>query len=149
LQYEISNFARVDHESRHNLKYWMRQPYLGFGVDAHSMLQVSGEDNSAVRFFASDSLEEYVAGSPLKRTPVDKQAALEEAFFLGLRLTRGVDLEKVSGEFGPSAVAALQPAIVELIQAGLIEPRGNAICLTARGRLLSNEVFERFISTAV
>src|SRR6266496_4296292 len=38
-QYEISNFARAGHESRHNLKYWMRQPYLGFGVDAHSMLQ--------------------------------------------------------------------------------------------------------------
>ena len=148
LQYEISNFARLSHESRHNLKYWTRQPYLGFGVDAHSMLRVS-DGIEAVRFSTSDSLEEYVAGSPLKRTLVDKNAALEETFFLGLRLTRGVDLKKVAEEFGEPAGGALQPAVVELVQAGLLERQGSVIRLTARGRLLSNEVFERFISTAV
>ena len=42
VQYEISNFAREGYESRHNLKYWTRQPYLGFGVDAHSMLYATG-----------------------------------------------------------------------------------------------------------
>src|SRR5262249_30872385 len=46
-QYEISNFARPGCESKHNLKYWTRQPYLGFGVDAHSMLSaVSADDNA-------------------------------------------------------------------------------------------------------
>jgi oxygen-independent coproporphyrinogen-3 oxidase len=143
-QYEISNFARDGHESRHNLKYWTRQPYLGFGVDAHSMLRVLGV--CGVRFSTPDSVEEYVAGSPRKQISVNKQAALEEIFFLGLRLSCGVDLEKVSADFGAAAVAAFQPAMVELIQAGLLEQRGNIIRLTARGRLLSNEVFERFIS---
>ena len=147
-QYEISNFARQGHESRHNMKYWTRQPYLGFGVDAHSMLRVSFDGMQAVRFSTPDSLEEYVSGSPLKRSLVDKQAALEETFFLGLRLTRGVDLEQVSGEFGESAVAAFQPAIIELLQSELLEQRRNVIRLTTRGRLLSNEVFERFISAA-
>ena len=146
LHYEISNFAREGYESRHNLKYWTRQPYLGFGVDAHSMLEVA--DGTAVRFSTSDSLEKYVAGSPLTRILVDRQAALEETFFLGLRLNRGVDLEKVSGEFGVAAVAVFEPVIVELMEVGLLELRGKAICLTPRGRLLSNEVFERFISTA-
>ena len=47
-QYEISNFARDGHESRHNLKYWTRQPYMGFGVDAHSMFQCSGQTGEAV-----------------------------------------------------------------------------------------------------
>jgi putative oxygen-independent coproporphyrinogen III oxidase len=145
-QYEISNFARDGRESRHNLKYWTRQPYFGFGVDAHSMLRVLGV--CGVRFSTPDSVEEYVAGSPRKRISVNKQAALEETFFLGLRLSCGVDLEKVSGDFGAAAAAAFQPAIVELIQAGLLEQRGNIIRLTARGRLLSNEVFERFISAA-
>ena len=145
-QYEISNFACQGHESRHNLKYWTRQPYLGFGVDAHSMLRVS-DGIEAVRVSASDSLEEYLAGLPLKPTSVDRQTALEETFFLTLRLTRGLDLEKVAGEFGESAVDAFQPAVVELIQAGLLERRGSVIRLTARGQLLSNEVFERFIST--
>ena len=65
-QYEISNFARDGHQSRHNLKYWTRQPYLGFGVDAHSMLKYSAGGGEAVRFSATDSLEEYVAGAPLR-----------------------------------------------------------------------------------
>jgi oxygen-independent coproporphyrinogen III oxidase len=50
-QYEISNFAREGFESQHNLKYWTRQPYLGFGVDAHSMLEsATARDIEAVRF---------------------------------------------------------------------------------------------------
>src|SRR5213075_3281908 len=57
-QYEISNFARRDSESRHNLKYWTRQPYLGFGVDAHSMLVAGAPPSvSAVRFSDADSLD--------------------------------------------------------------------------------------------
>ena len=112
-QYEISNFAReVTHgiglrDSRHNLKYWTRQPYLGFGVDAHSMLRAGSELRAqsvdAVRFATPDSLEAFSAAAnqsipaALRReqlmasqTLVDAQAALEESFFLGLRLNRGV-----------------------------------------------------------
>ena len=97
-QYEISNFARPGFQSRHNLKYWTRQPYLGFGVDAHSMLNSAVNPREAVRFASPDSLEKYVAGTPLKITPVPAQAALEETFFLGLRLTQGApegDLDEV------------------------------------------------------
>ena len=91
-------------ESRHNLKYWTRQPYLGFGVDAHSMLHQRSEWPAKQCGFASpDSLEEYVAGGPPKKTPVSAQAALEETFFLGLRLNRGVDLKNVATEFGEAA----------------------------------------------
>ena len=142
-QYEISNFAREGCASRHNLKYWTRQPYFGFGVDAHSMLH--GADGKAVRFSTADSLEEYVAGAPLKRNSVDQQAALEEAFFLGLRLNRGVDLQAVSAEFGEHAVAQLSETITGMVSAGLLERQGSVIRLTARGRLLSNEVFQGFL----
>ncbi|HXY10434.1 MAG TPA: radical SAM family heme chaperone HemW [Terriglobales bacterium] len=164
-QYEISNFAREGYESRHNLKYWSRQPYLGFGVDAHSMLPLAAAQKGAgsrarsepgsatglgggeaVRFATPDSLEQYLAAIPSKRTFVDGQAALEEAFFLGLRLNRGTDLAQVSADFGISQVATLRPTMVELVQAGLLEQEEDRIRLTDRGRLLSNEVFERFIS---
>ncbi len=84
-QYEISNFARPGCESRHNLKYWTRQPYLGFGVDAHSMLT---SRDAAVRFSTPDSLEKYVAGATLQPNFIDRHAALEETFFLGLRLNQ-------------------------------------------------------------
>jgi oxygen-independent coproporphyrinogen-3 oxidase len=144
-QYEISNFAGRGYESRHNLKYWMRQPYLGFGVDAHSMLTVGATE--AIRFATSDSLEEYVAAAQLKKTPVSPQAALEETFFLGLRLTKGLDLEKVAADFGQSRLHPFSDTISEAVKSGLLEREGNVIRLTARGRLLSNEVFERFILT--
>ncbi len=144
-QYEISNFARLGCESRHNLKYWTRQPYLGFGVDAHSMLQLAAGEFDAVRFSNSDSLEQYVAGAALDRTDVSQQGALEESFFLGLRLNRGIDLAKLRERFGDREIETVSPALTELLSAGLIERQGEIVRLSARGRLLSNEVFERFL----
>ncbi|MGH9501577.1 MAG: radical SAM family heme chaperone HemW [Terriglobales bacterium] len=145
-QYEISNFARPGQESRHNLKYWTRRPYMGFGVDAHSTLPCSGQAGAAVRFSSPDSLDKYVSGALPTKMPVSSQAALEEAFFLGLRLNRGVDLEKVSAEFGEPAVDRCSDAISESGDAALLQRDGNVIRLTPRGRLLSNEVFERFLT---
>jgi oxygen-independent coproporphyrinogen-3 oxidase len=144
-QYEISNFSGPEQESRHNLKYWTRQPYLGFGVDAHSMLISAENPHEAVRFASPDALEEYVAGKAPKKTPVPASAALEEAFFLGLRLNRGVDLESLAKEFGENAIDALSSPISDCVASALLERAGNVIRLTPRGRLLSNEVFERFI----
>ena len=144
-QYEISNFAREGFQSLHNLKYWTRQPYLGFGVDAHSMLTSATPDIEAVRFAPADSLERYMSGAGLQRTAVSQRAALEESFFLGLRLTRGVSLRQLSTRFGGEAVENARTAIAEFVEAGLMERRGDCVCLTSRGRLLSNEVFERFI----
>ncbi|HSS96724.1 MAG TPA: radical SAM family heme chaperone HemW [Terriglobales bacterium] len=143
-QYEISNFSREGFESRHNLKYWTRRPYFGFGVDAHSMLQSTGENG--VRFATPDSLEAYIAAEPLKRTEVSSEAALEESFFLGLRLSQGVDLQKITEQYGDQALAPLIPVISELIENGLLERENRQIRLTLRGRLLSNDVFEKFIS---
>ncbi len=148
-QYEISNFARPGYESRHNLKYWTRQPYLGFGVDAHSMLPGSAGGVEAVRFSTPDSLEAYVAGGPLNRTQVTPAAALEETFFLGLRLNCGIDLRQVAAGFGEDAIADLSVTIADFVQTGLMEKKGDVIRLTPRGRLLSNEVFERFIAAQI
>jgi oxygen-independent coproporphyrinogen-3 oxidase len=147
-QYEISNFARAAAESRHNLKYWTRQPYLGFGVDAHSMLASSTPGAEAIRFATADVLEKYVAGSPPQSTVVSRAAALEESFFLGLRLNRGVALGCVAATFGQPAVDDLSPVITELVAVGLLQCHGDFIRLTARGRLLSNEVFQRFLTAS-
>jgi oxygen-independent coproporphyrinogen-3 oxidase len=167
-QYEISNFARpVTHgiglrDSRHNLKYWKRQSYLGFGVDAHSMLsageELSKQGIEAVRFATSDSLEAYSAAAselePLavrkcqllaSRKLVDHAAALEESFFLGLRIKNGISLYDIARQFGSDAVQGLESPIAELTAAGLLERACDHLWLTATGRLLSNEVFARFI----
>ena len=159
-QYEISNFARAGFESRHNLKYWTRQPYLGFGVDAHSMLPAAlllpadGDAQAdgrfeAMRWATPDQLEAYVAGEPGSRVPVSAQAALEESFFLGLRLNRGVCRPELEQHFGADAVRPLEGVIAQSVSDGLLESVGEFLRLTARGRLLSNEVFERFLTEPV
>jgi oxygen-independent coproporphyrinogen III oxidase len=145
-QYEISNFALNGFESLHNLKYWTRQPYLGFGVDAHSMLTASNAGVGAIRFSTPDSLEQYMGGKKLSRTDVSKSESLEESFFLGLRLNRGVDLQELAGNFSEEQVETVRPTIAELIHDGLMQREANCVRLTSRGRLLSNEVFQRFIS---
>ncbi len=146
-QYEISNFARGEgrgsKQSRHNLKYWTRQPYIGFGVDAHSMLPSTKETGGAVRFATPDSLDAYMNRRPHTVTEVSRRAAIEEALFLGLRLNRGIDLDELRTE--SAAEAAQLEAIRECVDDGLLERRGATLRLTPRGRLLSNEVFARFL----
>lgn len=144
-QYEISNFAKQGFESRHNLKYWTRQPYLGFGVDAHSMLRSRNCEDEAVRFSMPESLDEFVAGKSPTRTAVCERAALEECFFLGLRLTKGIRLVDIENRFGSEVVGPLNTILNELVALKLIAREADWVRLTTRGRMLSNEVFERFL----
>jgi oxygen-independent coproporphyrinogen-3 oxidase len=146
-QYEISNFAREGFESRHNLKYWTRKPYLGFGVDAHSMLPSSDGQAESVRLATTDDYDRFFVAADFKASAVRTEQALEESFFLELRLNRGVDMESVREKFG-DAVDKFGPAIDELVEDGLLIRSGENLRLTNRGRLLSNEVFGRFIGIA-
>jgi oxygen-independent coproporphyrinogen-3 oxidase len=156
-QYEISNFARPGHQSRHNLKYWQRQPYLGFGLDAHSMLPT---DDGAVRFANTSDLEEYLgsaASTPfrlleffsknasLQPNVIGRDEAFEESLFLGLRLNEGVDLKLLRNEFGDNLLDDAMPALLEVRDAGLLELDSDKVRLTPHGRLVSNEVFSRLL----
>ena len=144
-QYEISNFAREGFESRHNLKYWTRQPYLGFGVDAHSMLPSGNGQAESVRLATTDDYDRFFVAADFKTSAVIAEQALEESFFLGLRLNRGVDMERVREEFGEAA-DKFAATIDELVEDGLLVRSEENLRLTNRGRLLSNEVFGRFIA---
>ena len=143
-QYEISNFARAGHESRHNLKYWTRQPYLGFGLDAHSFLPA--EEGNAVRIAITDDLTHYLEhGASSIVTPVSRTEAIEEAWFLGLRLSAGISLSAFQQEFGRAALRQFEPVLAECEQQGLLERNDARVRLTPRGRLFANEVFARFL----
>lgn len=144
-QYEISNFAREGFESQHNLKYWTRQPYLGFGVDAHSMLPSQNGEAESVRLATTDDYDRFFVSADFKASTVSCDQALEESFFLGLRLNRGVELRRLREEFG-GTVETFGVAIDELVEDGLLIHNGENLRLTNRGRLLSNEVFGRFIA---
>jgi oxygen-independent coproporphyrinogen III oxidase len=136
-QYEISNFAGAGHQSRHNRKYWERAPYVGFGLDAHSMLLA---DSGAVRFANPDELKAY--GLEAREvTRVGKREAFEEGIFLGLRLSEGICVEQLPREF----VAGVQDEVAQLVAAGLMASDDGRWKLTVRGRMVSNEVFGRLL----
>ncbi len=131
-RYEISNFARPDFESLHNLKYWKLEPYAGFGADAHSF---DGE----LRLQNVESAADYVRSkSPrLDSTPANHT---EERFFVGLRLTDGILPE-------PEEWTRYQAPIARFLSEGLLARDGEKLRLTDRGVLLSNEVFAEFIAS--
>jgi oxygen-independent coproporphyrinogen-3 oxidase len=139
-QYEISNFARGENLSRHNLKYWRRQPYLGFGLDAHSMLR-------ALRFSSTANLAEYLRGDSrqeIRQVTLPEQ--LEEAWFLGLRLRAGVKWQALATEFGHDRLEIFRPIVSDLCALELLTDEQGTVRLTRRGILFSNEVFARFLT---
>jgi len=129
-RYEISNFAKPGYESRHNLKYWRLEPYIGFGADAHSF-------DGAQRWQNIEDAAEYCAAAN-PRVETSASHPREEKFFVGLRLLDGVPLDAADWrEHGT--------AIRRFLDAGLLERSGESIRLTNRGVLLSNEVFQEFL----
>jgi oxygen-independent coproporphyrinogen III oxidase len=143
-QYEISNFARVGSESRHNLKYWRREAYLGFGLDAHSMLRTGS--GAALRFCTTAVLAEYLRGDQLQDVrELRANEELEEAWFLGLRLRAGITWQDLAAEFGSHRVEKFLPVVGELCRLALLTDQEGAVRLTRRGLLFSNDVFARFL----
>jgi oxygen-independent coproporphyrinogen-3 oxidase len=144
-QYEISNFARPGHRSRHNLKYWTDGDYLGFGPAAHSYF-------AGRRWSNAPDLRGYLEGEgrATPRLVEEDRSDLRavEALIAGLRLVEGVDLDRLGRRHGTSIPAADDPRIASLAEQGLLEARGPRLRLSGRGRLLSNEVFERLLPRA-
>ena len=135
-RYEISNFARPGEESLHNLKYWRLEPYVGFGADAHSC-------DGAVRRANVEGAAEYVARWKRGESPCagESPARPDERFFVGLRLSEGIEPDDAEW-------VRYEGAIRRFLDAGLLERHGARLRLTAAGVLLSNEVFQEFIEAA-
>jgi oxygen-independent coproporphyrinogen-3 oxidase len=141
-QYEISNFARPGHRSRHNLKYWTDQDYLGLGPSAHSYI-------GGRRWWNAPDLRAYLeAGGQGHERREERCSAVArggEALCAGLRLAEGVDLDRLRRRYGEALPAAGHPAVLELCEAGLATLAGCRLALTRRGRMVSNEVIERLM----
>jgi oxygen-independent coproporphyrinogen-3 oxidase len=134
-RYEISNFAVPGAESVHNLKYWRREPYAGFGADAHSF-------DGSLRWQNVEMAGEYVkqwrAGQNLRVESTESRPD-EERFFVGLRLIEGV-------ETNPADWQRFGAAFERLIALGMMEKTGARLRLTPRGVMVSNEIFQEFIA---
>ena len=139
--YEISNFCLPGFASRHNTKYWAGDAYYGFGCSAHSydgeMRRWSNERDASV--YAN--LIEANKSPIVERIELSEEDARSESVFLGLRLMRGLDLEKHRSRFGYDLRDEYEQDLVRLRAAGLVEIDREVLRLTTRGVLMSNEVF--------
>ncbi len=149
-QYEISNFSRLGLESRHNIRYWQRRPYLGLGLDASSMLRRTPLGVSTIlRATTTDDLKRYLSGPAIAETACfTRERQHEEAWFLGLRMNAGVDVAALKLEFGEKVVEPAVETVERLVDDRLLTFDGKRVRLTARGRLISNEVFQEFLTIA-
>jgi oxygen-independent coproporphyrinogen III oxidase len=134
--YEISNWAKPGFESQHNLKYWRREAYLGFGAGAHSF-------SGTRRWANAHDAAAYVGAITVGKLPaeqleaVTRESALEEELFLGLRQLDGIDVGRIEREYG----VGLGTRFEGLQAAGLVERDGDVVRLAPARLSVSNEVF--------
>jgi oxygen-independent coproporphyrinogen-3 oxidase len=148
--YEISNFALKDETlpgrlwSKHNLKYWRGAPFYGMGCGAHSY-------DGRARWVNLLQTEKYIESVISKghatgeRMELTDDARASEALFMGLRLIGGIRLDEFRREYGVDVARRYGDELERLEETGLVEIDGNKLRLTARGLLLSNEVFVCFV----
>ena len=138
--YEISNWALPGRESRHNLKYWRREPYLGFGAGAHSF-------NGYQRWANAHDPAQYTAAISEGRLPVEQLEtltagqALDEELFLGLRQLQGIDYARLEAQYN----VRLAPRLERLREEGLVEVEGTRVRLAPSRLTVSNEVFTQLL----
>lgn len=144
--YEISNFAKLGKESRHNLNCWNQEEYIGFGVAAHSYL-------NGIRFSNTINVEEYIQHIENNRKEeniqIEESQSLEdkknEFMMLGFRKIQGVDIARFKEKFIDNPIFLYREKLNKLVEEGLIEVELNHIKLTNKGIDLANLVFEEFV----
>ena len=146
--YELSSWARVGRESRHNAAYWARRVYTGIGAGAHSY------DGEAIRSWNTGDLDRYLADVETGRQPVTETERLSEpdrafeAIALGLRRVEGTSRCAFAAEFGEDPVHRFAPAVEQGCANGLLEVDDDLLRLTPNGRLLANEALLGFLPDA-
>lgn len=144
FRYEISNYAKLGYESKHNIIYWKTGDYLGVGAGAHSCIE-------NVRFSNIKSPEKYIGMLNSSKLPLYSREELSELdrisefMFMGLRMTEGVDFLDFKKRFNKDLFDVYANEINTLETKGLIKLRQNALMLTDLGVDLSNQVFVEFL----
>lgn len=139
-----SAHRQLGFQCRHNLVYWRNEPWLGFGAGAHSWME-------GKRWVNVRHPREYIAALEAGRSPVveveaiDRRTEMGETMMLGLRLAEGVSDARFRARLGAGLEETFGAELAELRDLGLLEWDGVAARLTARGRLMGNQVFERFV----
>jgi len=156
--YEISNWARPGRRCRHNLLYWQNREYLGLGAGAHSFLNgvrfsavllpnryAELVDESAASVAAGGGQMRHLAGAET----ITPELSMSDTLILGLRLIEGVHARDFERRYGKPINDIYGDVVSEFVGYGLLERTETHVRLTRRGRLLSNELFQRLLPAAV
>lgn len=143
-RYEISNYAKRGFECRHNIGYWTRKNYLGFGIGAASLYEQK-------RFHNTTNIKEYLkyADSPemiteeIQKLSVKEQ--MEEYMFLGMRMMSGISKKAFKNTFQTEINEVYKDVIVKYTDLGMIKNQGDNLCLTEKGIDISNTIFADFL----
>ncbi len=136
-QYEISNFSKENHESRHNLKYWNSEEYLGLGPASHSYLD-------GKRFYHSRNFEEYLK-NPTTYIPDGEGGSFSEFVMLKLRLTEGISKTEIAENFCEEKFENILINSERFIKMNLMKYDGENLSFTKQGFLLSNTILSEII----
>ncbi|MBO4903758.1 MAG: radical SAM family heme chaperone HemW [Lachnospiraceae bacterium] len=142
--YEISNFAKPGYESRHNIGYWKRVPYLGVGLGASSCLETADGDE---RSRNTTSLQTYLSDPFTKEesTVLSRKEMIEETVYLGLRMMDGVDTDDFEKRFGVTLRSLYSDVIDDLVAQGLVYEGSGSLSLSDLGIDYGNHVFAKFL----
>ena len=149
-QYEISNYSKPGFECKHNIKYWKRNDYLGFGVSAAGLIGGNfrykniADINTYINHKFSDSFESEKEFHE-EHTYLEKDEIVSEYLFLGLRMNEGISLLDFKEKFGFDIFSKYKDAIEKHLNEGLLIVNKEKIALTEKGRDLSNYVFVDFV----
>jgi len=141
-QYEVSSFARMGKESRHNTTYWERKPYRGFGLGACSFDGTSRLQNekNLIKYLESIEQDKY---EPTFAESITKDQIYAEKIMLGLRRIKGVCWEEISSDLSSEQKEKLKITIDSLRQENLITENNNRLQLTPTGLVVENEIITR------
>lgn len=137
VQYEISNFAKFGGKSRHNLKYWTLEPYIGLGPAAHSFY--GGE-----RFYYPRDLTGFIE-NPQKTVSDGEGGNAEEKIAMALRLSEGIAADELKQLIGEKGIVNLEKPMKDWVKNGLSVEKDDRFALTARGFLVSNGIISRIL----
>lgn len=143
-QYEISNYAKPGFACRHNIGYWKRTDYLGFGLGAASLYH-------GIRYHNTEDMEEYLADSSeplvLRRDvqELSRQECQEEFMFLGLRMTKGISETEFEKTFGEGMPDKYQKILEKYEQSGFLEKNQEWWCFSRKGIHVSNQILAEFL----
>lgn len=140
IQYEISNFARPGHESRHNLCYWQNDEYLAFGVGAHRY--VNGVRSANLRSF-NRYMRDFLQDESAEQ--IDRERLVDDGIMLGLRLRRGLHLDQFLERYGVDLMDRIKDKLPILVDNGLVELQDRVLKLTRKGILISNTILAELI----